>query len=282
MKHVKSFVLCFLVFSGLAGREVVDKILARVGGSLILLSDLALPRIGAASYNLDQLIRNEVFFQEALRKKLVPSDTEVEKQVVSYKERNNLTRLSGEEFEEHLKIHRFTLAGYKKELARYIATQNLFHQQVKDRIFITSQEVERYYNEHPETVETRYKLKTAIVPFSQAQTIEEAKLLKKIDWIEAEEWIDDSQLSDMISFVKKMKKGEVSEPVKTEYGFQFVLLIDKQPAHIKELKARYGEIEEILRDQKMQLFEDDYFKELKEHANIVIFPQADHTIVKKR
>ncbi|MCK4265301.1 peptidyl-prolyl cis-trans isomerase [Candidatus Babeliales bacterium] len=267
----KFFLLVLLSLSYLSSRDLVDKIIARVNGINVLLSHLNQPRINSQPYTLEEAVAQELYFQQASRYKLVPSTLEVEKYIASYKAGNNLKHLNDEDFESHLKKNEgfASLDQFKREYARYISVNTLIQQEIKQRIFITAQEVESYYKKYPEWVEASYKLKTAIIPFDKAKTEAEVKKIKDIDWIEHDEWLEKDSISENMTFIFKMKKNEISKPVKTQYGYQLVQLIDKKPKRKKILDESYIEIEKRLRASKMDKFEKEYRDELKSKSTIV-------------
>ena len=159
---------------------------------------------------------------------------------------------------------------YKAQLQKVLAIRNLRQMEISERIVVTSNEVENYYKNNPEHTEDKYLLQTAIVPFSKAKN--EKKLAKMkvsdLEWIELD-WVEKSELSDLMSFVKNMQEGDISKPVKVPEGWQFIKMIKIDKSHLKTLEESWVSIERKLQKQKMKNFEEQYVKELKEKASIV-------------
>src|ERR1700689_4938249 len=67
-------------------RILIDKIVARVNGSNILLSDLMLPRISkeGAPYTLDELVFEEILFQRAGEMQMLPSVLDIDRHIVAF------------------------------------------------------------------------------------------------------------------------------------------------------------------------------------------------------
>lgn len=253
-----------------AVREVIDTIVARVNGFNILKSDLELTRIDAAKYSLDELITRELYVQESAKRKMMPSNIEVEKNVASYKSSQNLTDLNDEEFENHLKTMGFTLKRYKDDLARYVGVNSLLQSEVRSRVFVTEQEIDAYHKKNPEWQEEQYMIKTAIVAFDEDKTEDEMIKVKPEDddWVSTDEWISKSDIADHMAFVVNLKKGELSQPTKTAYGYQYVTIEDKKERSLKTRDERYVDIKNAVREQKMASFEKEFQAELMSRAVI--------------
>ena len=259
------------VVEGSRIRVLVDSIIARINGRNILKSDLEQPRIEkGAPYSLDECIDQELLFQKAAQRKILPSNIEVEKYIVSWKEANKLTHLTDEEFEKRLKSDGLTLRKYKEQLSRVLAIRNLRQMEISERIVVTANEVETYNKNNPEYSEDKYLLQTAIVPFSKAENEKKlAKIKEKnLEWIDLD-WVEKSEVSDLMSFVHDMSEGEVSKPVKVSEGYQFIKMVKIDRSHLKSLEENWVSIERRLQKEKMQKFEEKYVEELKEKASIV-------------
>ena len=258
---------------GRGNRRVIDKIVARVNGHNVLLSHLKEPRIDREGkrYSLEEAVDAELMFQQAAdpKKKLLPTPIELEKQISIFKEMHHISHLSEKEFEDRLRADGITIEKYRKQLGRVLAIRNVRQMEVSERVVITAREVEMHYKAHPERSEDRYLLKTKIVPFSVASTPEEAKReAERVSWIDVD-WIDRSRLAEGMAFVKGMKPGEVSKPIKVAQGFQFVKLIQIEESRMKTLTERWGDIEKFLQGEKMDKFEKEYVGELRAKSSII-------------
>ena len=253
-----------------AGRVVVDKIVARINGRNLLLSDLNLPRIekGGEKFTVDEAIDHELLFQRASERKLLPSTLDVEKYIDAWKEMNQLTHMTESEFEKRLQEDGLTAKKYRAQLAQVLAVKNLRQVELNERVVITAHEVGAYHNSNPEYSDDRYLLQTRIVPLHKASSPEEAAKNKDIPWIDLD-WIDESNLAERMLFVADMKEGEVSQALEVSQGHQFVKMLKKDPKHLKTLEERWGSIERTLQEQRTEGFEQEYVKELRKKASIV-------------
>ncbi len=72
-----------------------------------------------------------------------------------------------------------------------------------------------------------------------------------------------------MSVIFSLKKDEISKPIKTQYGYQLVQVVDKELRRKKTLQEAYVDIEKRLRAKKLDKFEDEYKQELKSKATVV-------------
>ena len=251
-------------------KKLVNKIVARVNGVNILKSDLEKPALdkNGESLTLEEAIRKELLLQKSAERKLLPTEAEVERQIVSLKIHNNITQLSDEDFELELKKEGFTLSEYKTQLARMLAVEKLRHAEFSERIVVTSQEVEDYYKKNPEKEEEKYLIKMCDI--ANESINEKGELVKEINykWDDLG-WVEKKDLSSNLLFVSNIKIGQKSKPTKIGgSNYQIVLLEDKKGERLKTLDERYSEIERILQDGKRDKFEKEFEKELRAKASI--------------
>jgi len=256
---------------GVPGRELLDKIVVRVNGRNILYSDINQPQIekDGGKQSTEDAIDQELMFQKAAERKLLPSSLDIEKHLALWKDSHQLTHLSEKDFEERLRSEGLTSKQYRSQLARLLAIRNLRQTEVSERVVITTREVEEFCENNPKYSQDRYLFKTKILPLGQAANKNEAaKKLEKIDWIEDLGWIEKSELAEHMSFVADLKEGE-GRIVQVPQGYQMILLEKKEKKHLLTLEERWVEIEKELQQQKLKMFEKEYVEELKKKASIV-------------
>ena len=242
---------------------VIDKILARVNGANILQSDLELPRIAKEGglYSLEEIISEELFVQRSIEQHLLPSELDIERQIVAFKMQNQMADISDADFEKQLKQSGFTLKTYKEQLGRLLAVESVKRAEVGEKLMVTSQEVEEYYKKNPEYIKEAYNLKIA--------NIEKIDVPEKEYVWEDLGWVEMADLDKQFSFVPSMKNGEISQLVKVGEAYQVVKVVDKKMPRQKTLKECYRAIEKRLLHGQKEKYLKNVDKEIRVKASIV-------------
>ncbi|MFH1832043.1 MAG: peptidyl-prolyl cis-trans isomerase [bacterium] len=250
-------------------RWLIDTILVRVNGVNILKSALEEPRISknGGSYSLDELIEEELLFQKAAERQIMPSAADIQRQVVAFKVKNDLGQMSDAEFEKELEAGGFTLAMYKKQMGRIMAVENVRRIETDEKIVITSQQVEAYYKKHPVYEKEAYKLKKALLAKADAQDYKKLIEDNKLEWKDLG-WIEKESLDKRYSFVSDLKAGDISEPVESGDSMLIFKLEDRKERALKTLDASYSSIERKLREKKRDTFLSNLIEDLKSSASI--------------
>lgn len=245
-------------------RWTVDKIVARVNGENILLSDLRRPRLAKEGepFLLDEAIQEKIFLKRARDIFVEPSPLEVDRHIVALRSQQGLTDISDKEFEEELKKSGLTLDAYKKQLSDLLAVENVKRAEVGEKLIVTSQEVESYCTENPEYQEESYNLQLAYVPQEKIKNFKELVNKNQVDWLDLG-WIERPSIAAEYSFVHSMKKGYISRLFKgkTDKRYKIIRLLDKQPRRLKTVDERYMQVQSMLLHQK----KDAYLEELDKH-----------------
>lgn len=241
-------------------RITIDCILAYVEGNPLFKSDVAQPRIAKEGerYTLDELIKEELWFQRAVKMHMLPSATDVERQLTTFRLQNNFANLSDAEFEDQLKKFGFTIKSYKAQLGRLGAVERAKSAELSEKIMITTQEVESFYKDHPEYTKEEYHLNLASVDENnQPQEWED------LGWVARED------IGEKFTQVLSMNPGEISEPIETdEKTHQVIKLVDKKEKRLRTLDERYRDIEQAIQKERSETFVASFEKELLEHASI--------------
>lgn len=241
--------------------EVVDRIIAFVDGVKVLQSDLEMSRIAkdGGTYNLDEIIFELAMLKRASERHVLPSEADVDRQIVGFKVQNGIGDISEADFEKYLKPYNFTSQKYKEQMGCLLAVENLKRMEITDKIIITSQEVESYFNNHPEYSAEEYRLKM--------NPVKKKNDKDKIDL----GWVKREELDKKFHFVFDMKNGEISEnPVEINGKEYFVEVLDKKERKKITLSQRYGDIERLLTKEKMEKELKIFKKKLLEETTVEI------------
>ncbi len=260
----------FMVFSssGIAdSRETVDRVVAIVNDDIITLSEL---REMALSMNptsteqidegtvLQQIIEQKLFEQEAEKLGIKVSEAELDASIEQVKIKYNL---NDEQMEEVLKKQNLTPESFREQWRLQTIGNKLLDSQLKNRIVITDEEIQRYYEENyggggglvsspaPEQSGEEVKIAHILIstknPNAAQKAGEVAELAKSgKDFGElAREYSDDTLSADKggdLGYFKKgdliqtlevavenTPEGKVSGPVESPAGYHIIKVLER-------------------------------------------------------
>jgi hypothetical protein len=264
--------LSLLPITNSHARRVVDEIVARVNGVNILRSDLRIPRItkDGSPFTLDEAINEELFYQIACKRNILPKEADIDRQIVAFKMHHNLVSLSDEAFDKELREGTgISLKEYRLQLGRWFAVDNIKRVEINEKIVVTAQEVEEYYAKNPEYSQERFKLAVATINPNKDEAITDGLVWDNLGWIEKD------NLKASFQIVESLKPGEVSEPMRSDDGktLQRLKLLKHEPSALKTLDERYSAIEKILQDERKIVASDSLEKDIRAKAVIVHIAQ---------
>ncbi|XXM73076.1 foldase protein PrsA [Lysinibacillus sphaericus] len=276
-------VLGFVVISGAllaAFGFSKEEVVAKVGNESISKDDLystLVDQYGEAA--LDTLIAEKIVELEGEKKEITIKDSEIGDELQSIKESYG----GDDAFDEALASSGASVDGLKKNIETYLMTEKL----LKDRVSITDDQIKKYFDENKDSFVQAEQVEASHILVEDEKTAQEVK--KKLDdggdFAElAKEYSTDTSNAESggkLGFFAKgemveefedkafaMKKGEISEPVKTEFGYHIIKVTDKKEAKEAVLEDHKEEIKETLSDQAMQTEYGTWLEEQKEKYDI--------------
>lgn len=289
-----------------ANQEIVDRIVAVVNDDIITLSRLHkavqpyLQQVTSSQRSdaeknqmvedmekqmLQTMIDRTLIRQEAVRQQISVSDDEVESAIDNFKQQNGLDQ---EALEKGLESEGISLEEYRERIREDIMHSHLVNRVVRSRIIVTQAEIEAYYHAHPEKFkgEKKYHLYNILV----ATEAEAQQVLSRLDqglsFSEAAQRFstapnagDGGELGifDMDTFndtikaaVQPLKKGEYSQVISTQQGYQIIYVQDILGADGTTLDQAEDEIQEILYREKGEEKLARWIESLKKTAHIKI------------
>ncbi|MFI5364271.1 MAG: peptidylprolyl isomerase [Candidatus Binatia bacterium] len=278
---------------------LVDRILATVDGEPITLHELK--TFGARSLHgqqmnasmdqaqlLDALISDKIMQKEVSDKGIIVRDEDIDHYIDGIKERN---KLNDDQLQQALGAQGLTMESYRTQIREEIQKAQLINREIRGKVNVTPEEVQRYYEAHIAEYSTPAKVQVAHILFrldanasadqvaavtAKAQSVRD-RIKKDADFAAmAKEYSDDPSgqnggdlgwfkqgelLDDLEKVATRLKVGEVSEPVRSKVG-----------VHILKVEAREGEshqkLDELADQIKEQLYnaalEDRFQKWLEE------------------
>ncbi|MDQ0244128.1 foldase protein PrsA [Bacillus fengqiuensis] len=287
LRNKKIYFLMILIILGVvmsigvifSNKEVV----ARVDGKTInkdQLYDLLVQQGGEAA--LDSLIDQAVIEKEAEKQKIDIAEKDIEKELKVLEE-----SYGGEEaLKEAMETSGISLADVKKDLSLNLIIEKL----LESRISVTEEEMTTYFDENKESFATAEQVKASHILVEDGATAKKVKdkLAGGEDFSAlAKEYSTDTttkeQGGDLGFFAKgemvaefeeaafSLNPNEISEPVKTEYGYHIIKLVEKQEAKEANYEESKSEIKEQLISEKMQTEYATWLEEKKGEYEIENF-----------
>jgi peptidyl-prolyl cis-trans isomerase C len=181
-----------------------------------------------------------------------------------------------------------------EDIMNAVLAQEFLHREIEGKVGITDDEIETYYKGHedeftnPESVKARHILlkvpegaddKAWQEAGSKAEDIKK-KLENGEDFVElAKKYSDDpgskNKGGDLGFFTKgrmvpefesaafSLKPGELSDPVKTKFGYHIIEVKEKKAASTKTLTEVQAQIRQTLQREKQQQLQDKLIEKLK-------------------
>ncbi|MGD9412143.1 MAG: SurA N-terminal domain-containing protein [Desulfobacterales bacterium] len=316
-----AMVISMAVFSIHARAEeavVVDRIVAAVNDEIITLYDLneALKpyesNIQALGYPpektretlfklrsdlLNKLVDQKLADQQIKKNNITISTQEIDRTIERIKESRSYT---DEDLRAGLAEQGLTIEEYRENLKKQLLRGKLVNREVKSKIVITGEEIEKYYNAHREKYagETKYHLWNVFLRFSP--TTDEAQKQIAFGKMEAvlsqlkqgrpfESFVEEApdspespegtdlglyrldELSPQLrNAVKDMKAGEYSSILENDKGYQIIYVQKILVTDPKSLSDVEKEIEDVLYNEAIDNRYNTWLSELRKRSHIKI------------
>ena len=232
---------------------------------------------------LNEMIQNALFRQEARKNGISLSEEEIEIGLLEAK-----SGYEEEAFKKFLEIENISPKEWENDLKNNLLVKLLVDKQVNNNVSVSEEEIQKYFKEHSEEFHKRKQVKALHI---MVETEEEALRIKKLldskerDFVElARElslgpegaeggdlgYVEEGYMPPELNEIFKLKKGEISNIIRTPYGSHIFKVVDKR----KDRKMSYDESRKIIYDKLVRERQDEAFHEwllnLKEKADIEI------------
>ncbi len=262
-----------LVYAGVAEATLINKIVATVDGEPVTLYQLKRfternirgreLKSGDRELLLDALITEQIVSKEVAEKGIIVKDEDVQRYIDNIKARNNI---SEQQLEQALLAQGLSMESYRSQIREDLQRQQLVAREIRGKVSITPEEVQRYYEAHKSEFGTKQAgLQVAQIVFTltpdappdrvaaitaKAEEVYD-RLQKGADFAELARQVSEDAaakdggslgwfkpgelLDDMEKVVAKLDVGQVSKPLRTKMG-----------VHILKLEARRGDSADTL------------------------------------
>jgi len=300
-----------VAISRAADARVINKVIATVDGDPITLyelqgyehEDIRTRQQGTRPDNavlLDALVTDKLIAKEAAEKGIIVREEDVDRYVEDIKQRN---KLSDEQLKAALEAQGISLEDYRKQIRREIERQQLIGREIRGKVNVTPEEIQRYYEAHLSEYETpkRYRIAHIVIQLppdasdaqvkaamaeadSIAEQIEDgadfaemaaqysqdpaAKSGGELGWFEPKQLVD--SLADATA---QLKAGEVGPPVEGPGGIHIVKLLEVEEVSHRNLDDMQEEIKEKLYTAALEeRFQKWLNEELRKRHDVDIRP----------
>lgn len=257
-----------------------DNIVAKVNGVAITkseLTDFLLQQGGKDA--LDTLIQQSIIKQESQKQNIQVSQEDIDKELSTLKESFG----TEDAFNEALETNRVTLDNLKENILVNLEVKRLLEAESP----ITDEEIQQYFDTNKESLATPEEVKASHILVETEELANEvkAKLAAGEDFAElAKEYSTDENTKEQggdLGYFKKgdMEKefedaafslsvGQISDPVKTSYGYHIIKVDDKKEAKEATLEESRDKINDALLEQKLSTQFDSWIQERMTEYNI--------------
>ena len=246
---------------------------------------------------LNKLVDEKLADQQIKKNSILVSAQEIDKTIERIKEGRSYT---DEDLRAGLAEQGLTIEEYRENLKTQLLRGKLVNREVKSKIVITSEEIEKYYNDHIEKYagETKYHLWNIFIRFSQlADESEKQIAFEKMETVlrqlkqgrsfeslaaEAPDSPQSPEGTDLGLFrleelspqlrnaVKDMKAAEYSSILNIAEGYQIIYVqkvLVTDPKAVSDVKA---EIEDVLYNEAVDNRYNTWLSELRKQSHIKI------------
>lgn len=284
MKKIFVIAAIMLVSTVVQSRYVVETIKAVIHGedkddvAIITQMDITRRGIGGEVQSLQDRIFSKLLWFEGKKYRILPTEEDIERHLKIVERENNISR---KQLIEIFTTNGWTLEEGKEQFAEMYTANSVVQFKVSGGLFVSTKEVQTFYDENPEWIDAIYTLQRGLIPYNYTQTkkeqlqiINEAIAHKKdipgVQWSPAFT-IKQDQIATDKKFLLDMKDGEISTPVDIFEGFEVFKVVQCSPRRLKTLDERYAQIADMLRRPKYQEILTNYKKQLYDNASIIYF-----------
>lgn len=267
------------IYIALTGSGDTD-VVATVGNEKITkaeLYDTLVKYYGAET--LETMIVDKIIETETKKVDVNITDAEIQTEM------NRIIEAYGgqEAFDQQMTLSGTTAETLKADIVSYMKTLKL----LEPRITVTEEEINTYFEENKDTFIQSEQVEASHILVDDEATANEVKtqLNDGKDFAElAAKYSTDAsnaQSGGELGFFGKgdmvepfetaafsMKINEISDPVKTEFGYHIIKVTNRQEAQEASLEANRAEIEETLKDEKLNTEYSSWLTEKQEEYAI--------------
>ena len=235
----------------------------------------------AIARTISDMIVREVIYQEALKRKIVVTDREVDLNLEGMKRQFP----SEEVFKKTFADAKITITAWKKETRQNLMAIKL-EDMMKDELQITNSEIADYYEKNKTSlnkdsinishilVETEKEAKKVIREFKKKKDFEALAKKYSLDTFTKDKggdlgWYGKGELlKEVEDAAYSLSPGQTSAPVKSQYGYHIIRLEEKKAASEQTLEDHREHVSSILQQAKWQQLRPTWLQGLMINATV--------------
>lgn len=257
-----------------------------------------------AAYNelLNDIVIDKLLTKAAANEKI--SGDELNAAITKFKTANGFA--TDADFDKALKEHGQTLAKFKEHLTAALKQKKWVDAQTAGKMTVSDKDVKDFYDQHPESFKQPAEVQASHILIQVPQDAKPEVVAAKKKEIEtiaarikkgedfakvAAEVSEDpgsktkggdlgffpqegAMVPEFSNAAFKLAKGEVSAPVRTQFGFHLIKVTDKKDARTIPFDEAKPKIAEFLKAQKQQQATRDVLEGLRKKADVKVFLPA--------
>jgi len=226
-------------------------------------------------------------------------EPDLAKRLDEVRQQNGLATL--DELQKGVEASGLSWEDYKSTIRNGLLQKEVVQREVGSRVDITPEEVQQYYDAHPQefTLPERVVLYEISLSTEGKSPEELAAVRAKVEGLRTSVLNGDNfnqvarlysqgstakdggalgtfkrgELAPQIeAIVFQMSKGQISDVIQTRTGFEFLLVEDHLQAGLQPIDKVQSDIRQAIHAQKTQPLLRDYLAELREQSNIIVKP----------
>ena len=240
--------------------------------------------------SLQELVNERLIAQQAVKQQISVSDDEIEQQRAKLMEEYHVTEIQPVLDEQGLSYEEWEKVQYDRILLEKLVDLNM-----SSMIRVTEEEVRQAYEQNKEKYDHAAQVRAQQILTYDESLAQEAlqKLRDGTDFAQVAREYSDSQDADVggdLGFFEEgvmppefdevvfsLELGEMSPIVKTPYGYQIFMLLERREASRVSFEEVKTQIEERLKQQKRMFAIDLWMLDLQKEAKILL----NHTAMKQ-